>query len=416
MAQVVRRETLKKVPFGNSGMMVTEACLGTMTWGSFNAKEEEAAAQLDRAVLDHGVNFIDTAELYPVAFNYGKTTEQWIGNWLTARVKEGRIKRADVIIATKANCARIGGFPEGEERPDDYCYSFEADILEQSCRASLERLQCDYIDLYQLHWPTRDVPVFGCASFSPKGVNRPMPFKDELPAGNPGYDMFERQVTAVKQLFDAGLIKHWGLSNENAFGITMMCTTADRLGCPRPVSCQNDFSLLNRTYENDTWEAAYRFGIVGLPYGVLGGGVLTGKYFDGSKYAIEANADRPIAESRHRSQPDFQPRYGMPASMLAAEAYVKLAERYAISPTELSLAWANHRQCNAAIITGTTTVKQVDECIGAFRLELPQELMTAVDELHEQFRDPSMFYHDKQVCMASAWIGSSVRPASQPPE
>eukprot|EP00966_Prymnesium_polylepis_P335011 7390363-Prymnesium_polylepis.2 len=100
-------------------------------------------------------------QLYPVAFNYGKTTEQWIGNWLTARVKEGRIKRADVIIATKANCARIGGFPEGEERPDDYCYSFEADILEQSCRASLERLQCDYIDLYQLHWPTRDVPVFG---------------------------------------------------------------------------------------------------------------------------------------------------------------------------------------------------------------------------------------------------------------
>lgn len=125
---------------------------------------------------------------------------------------------------------------------------------------------------------------------------------------------------------------------------------------PRSVQ---DFSLLNRTYENDTWEAAYRFGVVGLPYGVLGGGVLTGKYFDGTKHAAKAEADRPLSLSRHRSRPDFQPRYGMPAAMLAAEAYVHLAERYGISPTELALAWASARACNGSIITGTTTVKQV---------------------------------------------------------
>lgn len=412
MAKVVRRETLRKVAFGTSGMMVTECCLGTMTWGSFNAEEEQAYEQLDRAVIDHGVNFIDTAELYPVAFNYGKTTEKWIGNWLTKRAAEGRVKRSDLYIATKANSARIGGFPDGEDRPDNYVHSFDADITEQSCRASIERMQCEYIDLYQLHWPTRDVPVFGCASFYPKGVNRLMPVADELPPGNPGYEMFERQVAAVKRLFDAGLIKHWGLSNENAFGITMFCVAADKLGCPRPVSCQNDFSLLNRTYENDTWEAAYRFGIVGLPYGVLAGGVLTGKYFDGTKYSTEANADRPLSECRHRSQPEFQPRYGMPIAMMAADAYMKLAEKYEISPTELALAWANQRQCNASIITGTTTVKQVDECIGAFRLELPEELMTEVDNLHEQFREPSMYYHNKDTVMKPQWAPDAPPPAS----
>ena len=126
-------------------------------------------------------------------------------------------------------------------------------------------MQCEYIDLYQLHWPTRDTPIFGAATFAPKGKLRPMAAKDHIPAGQPGYDVFERQVLAVKALLDKKLIRYWGLSNENAFGITMFCMAADKLGCPRPVSCQNDFSMLNRTYESDTWEAAYRFGVVRLP-------------------------------------------------------------------------------------------------------------------------------------------------------
>lgn len=163
--------------------------------GSFNSNEEEAFAQLDRAIFDHGINFIDTAELYPVAFNYGKTTEKWIGNWLSSRKEQDRIKRSDLYIATKSNPNRTGGFPDGEERPDGYVHSFDADIVEQSCRASIERMQCEYIDLYQLHWPTRDVPVFGCASFYPKGVNRPSPIADMLAPGDPGVEMFERQVT-----------------------------------------------------------------------------------------------------------------------------------------------------------------------------------------------------------------------------
>merc|ERR1719353_2610619 len=133
-----------------------------------------------------------------------------------------------------------------------------------------------------------------------------MAHADKIPAGQPGYDVFDRQCLGVKKLLDAGLIKYWGLSNENAFGITMFCIAADKLGVPRPVSCQNDFSLVNRTYEGDTWEAAYRFGVVGLPYGALAGGVLTGKYFDGSKHSKAAAADRDLSETRMRKTPDFQ--------------------------------------------------------------------------------------------------------------
>jgi len=413
-ALVVIHDALRKIKFGNSDMEVTECCIGTMTWGSFNAEPDQAFAQLDKAVIDLGANFIDCAELYPVAFNYGKTTEKWIGDWLSDRTNQGKVKRSELYIATKCNPSGIGGFPEGETRPDDFCHSYDAEILERSCRASIERMQCDYIDLYQLHWPSRDTPIFGAATFAPKGKLRPMPCKDTIPAGQPGYDIFERQVLAVKSLFDKKLIRHWGLSNENAFGITMMCITCDKLGVPRPVSCQNDFSLLNRTYESDTWEAAYRFGVVGLPYGCLAGGVLTGKYFDGSKWSKAASADRDLSETRMRKTPDFQPRYGMPASMLATEAYVALAEEYGLSPTQLALAWAKQSDCNAAIITGSCTVKQVEECISAFKLELPEELMLAINCIFEQHRNPSMFYYDKPTCMDGKWLGSYARPASKP--
>ena len=412
---VTRRSELRKVKFGTSDMHVSELCVGSMTWGSYISDEAAAHAQLD-AAFAAGANFIDTAELYPVAFNYGKLTEVWIGNWLAKRVAAGTTVRKDYYMATKCNAAMIGGHPEGEEHKHHHGY--EVDILERSCRASIERLQCEYIDLYQLHFPSRDTPVFGCASFYP-GVkdnpNRPFPATDELPPHVPGYEVFERQVLAIKTLFDKGLIKHWGLSNENAYGITMFCVTADKLGVPRPISCQNDFSLLNRTYECDTWEAAYRFGVVGLPYGALAGGVLTGKYIDGSKWSKAADADRPLAESRMRKTPEFQPRYGMPMAMLATAKYVALAEKYGVSPTELALAWSRQRACNTAIISGTCTVAQMEQCIAAFKVELPEECMTEVDVLAEQFRHPCSHMHSKKACLDAPWLtGDDGRHASQP--
>eukprot|EP00854_Cymbomonas_tetramitiformis_P005171 gene5171-6288_t len=394
----VKRGALKYVKFGSSDMMVSEVCAGTMTWGSFNDREEQAFEQLD-ALIRLGVNFIDTAELYPVAFNYGKTTEEWIGKWLEKRVASGEVDRSKLYIATKCNALGIGGA--------GIPHSYEPEIVLNSCRDSLERLKTDYIDLYQLHFPTRDVPLFGGASFKPDGVDRAFPFQNK---GEP--HTFEGPVLAIKALFDAGLIKHWGLSNENAYGITMFCLTCDKLGVPRPVSCQNDFSLLDRMYEGDTAEAAYRFGLAGLPYGPLAGGVLAGKYTK-SKYAA-ADPDRPLAECRHRKCPEFQPRYGMPMAMAATEKYVALAEKYGITPTELALAWAKQCWFNASIIIGTTTVRQVEECVGAFQLELPRSLLKEIDTVHEELRSPCCFYASKPTCIEAPWLGNSMKKACDP--
>lgn len=172
----------------------------------------------------------------------------------------------------------------------------------------------------------------------------------------------------------------------------------------------------SRTYECDMWEACYRFGVVGLPYGALAGGVLTGKYLDGTKYGdggSKADPERPSTKSRMRVTPDFQPRYGMPMAMLATEKYVKLAEEYGVTPTELALAWAKQRPCNTSIIMGTTTVRQVEECVRAFKLELPAELMAKIDEVHDEFRNPSMFYCHKPYCMEAKWLGSAACPATK---
>lgn len=397
MAKTVgRKENIEYVKFGRTDMLVSQVCAGTMTWGSFNDQESQAFEQLDK-LMEMGVNFIDTAELYPVAFNYGATTEKWIGNWLKQRGSEGRVQRDKVYIATKCN-------PQGTGTPpipgrDLSAHSYDEEVLTHACKASIERLQCSYIDLYQLHWPSRDTPVFGCAHFYPEGQNRPVKFNDR---GGP--DIFEKQVLAIKKLLDAGLIKHWGLSNENAYGITMFCMTCDRLGVPRPVSCQNDFSLLDRTYEADTWEAAYRFGLVGLPYGPLAGGTLSGKYLQGSKLA-DADPARPLEKCRHAFQPNFQPRYASPLAMEATKRYVALADTWGLSPTELALAWARDRRCNTSVIIGTASLKQVEECVNAFKLEqLPEELNAEVDLIFEQFRNPICHYTNKDIFMQARWL------------
>jgi aryl-alcohol dehydrogenase-like predicted oxidoreductase len=236
-----------------------------------------------------------------------------------------------------------------------------------------------------------------------EGEGRPTPFVDR---GGP--EDFENQVKAVKILLDQGLIKHWGLSNENAYGITMFCMTCDRLGVPRPVSCQNDFSLVDRLYEGDTLEAAHRFGLVGIPYGPLAGGVLTGKYLDGSKYAT-VDADRPLDECRMRKCPQFQPRYAYPASMEAAKKYVAIAEKWGMTPAELALSWAKQRWFNTCVIIGTTTVRQVEECVNAFKIKLPREVLDEVDAVHEEFRNPSSWYANKQLCADAPWLAERAR-------
>ena len=351
-----------------------------------------------------GVNFLDTAELYPVGWNYGATTERWIGNWLKKRTEDGTLKRQDIYIATKINPSHIGS--EHPERKGGTPHGYDSEIMHWSCDQSLKRMGCEYIDLFQIHWPSRDVPIMSTPTFMPGGDNRFAKFHDTGEVED-----FERTVSSIKELIDAEKIKHWGVSNENAFGITILCMTCLKLGCPLPVSCQNDFSILNQTYEEDTYEAAYRFGMVGLPYGALCGGVLTGKYFENSKpeYAQKDADERPIDKCRHRVSSSFQPRYGATLAMQATKEVVELAEEWNITPTELSLAWAIGRVCNASVIIGTTTVRQVEECVGAALLDLPDALKKAVDKIHEKYRNPCVFYADKEV-----WQGIEGRRAEEP--
>ena len=380
---LARRDALRKVKYGRSDMVVSELCAGSMTWGSFNGSEEEAHAQLD-CFVKHGVNFFDTAEMYPVAFNYGKTTETWIGNWLTRRIDEGTVKREDLYFATKCNPLGTGGTVG---KPGKWKkHAFDADRLRASCEASLSRLQCDYIDLYMLHFPSRmGGEAFGWANWKEGRYDAA-----RTSLGEEGE--FEEQVRAVKGLFDANLIRHWGLSNETAYGVTMFCLTCDRLGVPRPVSVQNDFNFNNRTYETSTAEACHHLGVVGMPYGALGGGALTGKYQD-ARYA----GDRPLELARHNFKPKFQTRYRSPRGAAATREYIKLAEAWGLAPAELALAWCRDRPYNAVVVTGTTTVQQCEEAIRAFKLEaLPRELLDAIDAIHERYRSPDAALHSKE--------------------
>jgi len=369
-----------------------------MMWGTFNQEEAVAHQQLD-AMIRLGVNFIDTAELYPVPPVAGKLTEEWIGNWLEKAVTTGKLKREKFYIATKANPSNIGA-PDlpGRQKP----WGLDAEGLMASCKASIERMRCQYIDLYYLHWPTRDTPIFGCASFFPEGKERPMPSFDK---GTPAD--FEAQVLAVKALLDAGLIKYWALSNENNYGVAMFCMTCDKLGVPRPVCIQNDYSLMNRTFESDGYESCHRFGVVSCHYGALGGGVLTGKYLKDSPYA-KKDPGRSLSDCRHKAKPGFQPRYGFKTSMQAADRYRVIAERLGLTPTELSLAWAKQRPFVGSVIIGSTTVRQVEECVGAFLIkELPADVMQEIDDIHEERPNPSMHYANKETLKEAKWLGPS---------
>ena len=270
-------------------LMVTEVCLGTMTFGVQNT-EEDAHAQLDYAVKERGVNFIDTAEMYPVPSSAAGwkpgTTEEYIGTW----IEKNPTLRSEIILATK-----IAGFNPGSEtggnrfvppKPSADCRLDRESVL-MACDASLRRLRTDYIDLYQLHWPDRYAPNFGQSVYDPTKERDAVPIKET--------------VAALGELIAAGKIRHYGLSNETTYGVCEFVRAADELGVPRPVSIQNSFCLLHRTFETELAEACapshYDIGL--LPWTPLAGGALTGKYLHGKK----------PAEGRLVKFPAFMQRY-----------------------------------------------------------------------------------------------------------
>ena len=341
-------------PLGDTDIQVSVICLGSMTWGGQNTPAE-AHEQLDHAV-SQGVNFIDTAELYaipPTAETFGRT-ESIIGEWLT---KRGR--RDDLVIASKVagNTRGWVGYIRGGPR-------LNRTQMSEALEGSLRRLRTDYLDLYQVHWPGRSSNYF-----SERGVT----------------DISDEEVESIGETLEAldgfvraGKVRHIGISNETPWGLMQYLLEAERHGWARVSSIQNPYSLLNRLFEVGLSEMALREKVGLLAYSPLGFGVLSGKYLDG-----------PAPEgSRLQLFPDYL-RYSSENSVAATRAYAEIAARHGLSPTQLALAFVNSRPFLTANIIGATTMAQLRENIGSIDVELGEEILKEIDEVHKRIPDPA---------------------------
>ena len=360
---------------GNSGIEVTQVCLGTMTWGVQNT-ESEAHAQLDYAVKTRGVNFIDTAEMYPVpssaeGWQPGRT-EEYIGTWL----EQNPELRAQIVIATKVSGfnpdSETGGNRFVPKKPKADC-RLDRESVQMACEASLRRLKTTYVDLYQLHWPDRYVPGFGNDVYEPSNERE-------------GAVPVEETVAALGELIDQGKIKCYGLSNETTFGVCEFVKAADKLGVPRPVTIQNSFCLLHRSFETELAEACapshYDIGL--LPWTPLAGGALSGKYLPGK------NAP---TDGRLIKYPGFMQRYLNEPSVAATEKYDAIAKELGISLATLALAWCRTRWYVSSTIIGATSLDQLKENIDAFDPEsvtLSKDTLEKIDKVHFACRNPCM--------------------------
>lgn len=345
---------------GRTDVRVSRICLGTMTWGEQNT-EAEAHAQLDYA-LTRGINFIDTAEMYPVPPRpeTATRTESYIGSWLKAR--GGRDK---IILATKV--AGRGGGARGDFgwlRPSGAPVTIlnRAQIFE-AVDASLRRLNTDYIDLYQTHWPDRSTNTFGQRGYVHKE-------DDSVPIAE--------TLEALGELVRQGKIRHVGVSNETPWGVMQYLRAAEISGLPRIVSIQNSYSLLNRNFETGLGEPAFREQVGLLAYSPLGMGVLSGKYLGGA---------RP-AGARLSLFTRFV-RYSNPQAVRATERYVALARQHGLDPAQMALAFVNSRSFLTANIVGATSIEQLKSNIDSADLVLSAEVLQGIEAIHQDQPNPS---------------------------
>ena len=341
-------------PLGRSDLDVSAICLGTMTWGQQNT-EQEAHQQLDYA-LEKGINFIDTAELYPVppkADTQGRT-ESHIGSWLAKRGN-----RKDVILASKVT-GRSGmdWFRGGETRLDRR-------QMTTALEASLKRLQTDYLDLYQLHWPDRKANYFGQLGY----------------VHDPGDDSIalEDQLEVLDGMVQSGKVRHVGVSNETPWGTARFLALADERGWPRMVSVQNPYSLLNRSFEVGLAEIAIREQCGLLAYSPLGFGVLSGKYLEGD----------PPSGARLTLFGDIFTRYTNDRAVAATRDYVAIARDNGLDPAQMALAYVNSRPFVTSNIVGATSMAQLAANIASIEVTLSERVLGAIEAVHGQNPDPS---------------------------
>lgn len=346
---------MKYNPLGRTGISVSEICLGTMTWGSQNS-EQEAHDQLDYA-FSQGVNFIDTAELYPTTplspETYGDT-ERFIGRWMKVRGNRDKVVLASKVAGPGRPYIR-GGAPMSR-----------AGILE-AVDNSLSRLKTDYLDLYQLHWPNRGHYHFRNAwSYDPSKQDR-----EKVAA-----ELAEILET-IGDIVKAGKVRALGLSNDTAWGTMQMLRLAEEKGLPRVASIQNEYNLLYRAYDLDLAELSHHEDIGLLAYSPLAAGLLTGKYLDGAK----------PEGSRLLKNGDLGGRY-QPLQEPAVRAYVDLAKEHGIDPAQMAVAFCLTRPFMASVIIGATSMEQLKTDVGAADLTLSADVMNGIRRIHRLYPAP----------------------------
>ena len=336
---------------GNTDLNVSTICLGTMTWGEQNT-QSEAFEQMNYS-LENGVNFWDTAELYavpPKAETYGHT-ETIIGNWF-----EKTKKRKDVILASKVGGPSRKYMRNGEN-------SFTGKNLEDALHGSLERLKTDYIDLYQLHWPERNVNNFGKLGYEHEEND---------------WNKFENVLENLKKFVDQGKIRYVGLSNETPWGVMNYLQLAKDKDLPRMMAIQNPYSLLNRSYEVGLAEISVREKSGLLAYSPLAFGYLTGKY---------RNGELP-KNSRMQLFGDKFSRYKTENGQLAIEKYFKIAERYNLDLSQLSLKFCELQPFITSVIIGATTMEQLKTDIESVNINLNSEIIDEINEVQKIYPNP----------------------------
>ena len=338
---------------GRSTFNVPEVCLGSMTFGE-QTVESDAHSQLDYA-LASGINFIDTAEMYAVparSETYGES-ERIIGRWLK------RQPRDKILVATKIagpgrHLSWIRNGPPAMDRAN----------IRTAIEGSLIRLQTDYVDLYQLHWPERNQPMFGQWQFDPSKETECTSIREQL--------------EALGELVHEGKIRHIGLSNEHPWGIMQFLKIADELDLPRVISTQNAYSLLNRTFETGLAEVCHRETIGLLAYSPLAFGHLTGKYLAA-----------PDALGRLTKWPAFGQRYSKPNVAPAVRAYADLAIRHDLTPLQLALGFVRSRWFVTSTIIGASSLGQLQQTLPAMQTSLSPELLAEIDAIHLRYTNPA---------------------------
>lgn len=338
---------------GRSDLKVSAIALGTMTWGEQNS-EAEAFAQMDYA-LERGINIFDTAELYaipPRAETYG-ATERMIGRWFARSGKREQVVLASKVCGPTAWCPHIR---EGKAR-------LNKEHIIAACEASLRRLQTDYIDLYQTHWPDRNTNFFGKLGYQHA--------VDEQATA------IEETLEALALLVEQGKVRAIGVSNETPWGVMRYLQCAETSMLPRIASIQNPYNLLNRTFEIGLAEIACREDVGLLAYSPLGFGVLSGKYLNGAQ----------PRDSRLTLFPQYT-RYSGTQAAAATAAYVSLAKEFAMDPGQMALAFIHRQPFVASTIIGATSMAQLQSNIDSFSLYLPDDLLERLEQVHRQYSNP----------------------------